>query len=70
MSHVFPRHMKTSPPTAVAGEGYYIIDSDGKRYLDGSGGAARRLVRGAWLWRSRPVRGDDRRGHGGECGRC
>jgi len=40
MSHVFPRHMKTSPPTAVAGEGCYIIDSDGKRYLDGSGGAA------------------------------
>jgi adenosylmethionine-8-amino-7-oxononanoate aminotransferase len=40
MSHVFPRHMKASLPTAVAGEGCYIIDSDGKRYLDGSGGAA------------------------------
>lgn len=25
-------------PTAVAGDGPYIIDSDGKRYLDGSGG--------------------------------
>lgn len=40
MSHVFPRSMKTTPPVAVAGEGCYIIDSAGKRYLDGSGGAA------------------------------
>ncbi|MGC6454460.1 MAG: aminotransferase class III-fold pyridoxal phosphate-dependent enzyme, partial [Candidatus Puniceispirillaceae bacterium] len=40
MSNVFPRHMKATPPTAVASEGCYIIDSDGKRYLDGSGGAA------------------------------
>lgn len=40
MSHVFPRHMKANLPTAVAGDGCYIIDSDGKRYLDGSGGAA------------------------------
>ena len=40
MSHVFPRSMKTDPPVAVAGEGCYIIDSTGKRYLDGSGGAA------------------------------
>jgi adenosylmethionine-8-amino-7-oxononanoate aminotransferase len=27
-------------PLAVAGEGVFLIDSDGKRYLDGSGGAA------------------------------
>ena len=40
MSHVFPRHCRTQPPTAVGGEGCYLIDSDGKRYLDGSGGAA------------------------------
>ena len=40
MSHVFPRSMKTDPPVAVAGEGCYIVDSNGKRYLDGSGGAA------------------------------
>lgn len=40
MSHVFPRHSKQSLPTAVAGEGCYLIDSTGKRYLDGSGGAA------------------------------
>jgi len=37
--HVFPRVNKPYP-TAVAGEGCWIIDSDGKRYLDGSGGAA------------------------------
>ncbi len=40
MSHVFPRHCKTRLPVAVAGEGCYIIDSHGKSYLDGSGGAA------------------------------
>lgn len=40
MSHVFPRHTKSSPPVAVRGEGCYIIDADGNRYFDGSGGAA------------------------------
>lgn len=40
MSHVFPRHTKASIPVAVGGEGCYLIDSTGKRYLDGSGGAA------------------------------
>ncbi|PRY20966.1 hypothetical protein CLV78_111121 [Aliiruegeria haliotis] len=40
MSHVFPRHTKVQPPVAVAGEGCYLIDSTGKRYFDGSGGAA------------------------------
>ncbi|MCB1339702.1 MAG: aspartate aminotransferase family protein [Pseudooceanicola sp.] len=40
MSHVFPRHSRLNPPVAVAGEGCYLIDADGKRYLDGSGGAA------------------------------
>ncbi len=40
MNHVFPRHTKNLPPAAVGGEGCYIIDADGKRYLDGSGGAA------------------------------
>ncbi len=40
MSHVFPRHTKASLPVAVGGEGCYLIDSTGKRYLDGSGGAA------------------------------
>ena len=40
MSHVFGRNAKTTLPVAVAGEGCYLIDADGKRYLDGSGGAA------------------------------
>ena len=40
MSHVFPRHTKASNPVAVGGEGCYLIDAAGKRYLDGSGGAA------------------------------
>lgn len=40
MSHVFPRHSRSHFPTAVRGDGCYLIDSDGKRYFDGSGGAA------------------------------
>ena len=40
MSHVFHRHTRQAYPTAVAGDGPYIIDSAGKRYLDASGGAA------------------------------
>lgn len=39
-SHVFPRHCALNPPKAVAGDGCYLIDADGKRYLDASGGAA------------------------------
>ncbi len=40
MSHVFPRHTKSTPPRAVRGEGCYLYDETGKAYLDGSGGAA------------------------------
>lgn len=40
MSHVFPRNCHAQLPTAVAGEGVWLIDSEGRRYLDGSGGAA------------------------------
>jgi adenosylmethionine-8-amino-7-oxononanoate aminotransferase len=40
MSHVFPRHCKAVLPTAVGGDGPYLIDSTGKRYLDACGGAA------------------------------
>lgn len=40
MSSVFPRDTRRSPPIAVGGEGCYLIDSTGKRYFDGSGGAA------------------------------
>jgi adenosylmethionine-8-amino-7-oxononanoate aminotransferase len=39
LSHVFPRVFGRELPTAVAAEGVWITDADGKRYLDGSGGA-------------------------------
>ena len=38
MSHVFPR-VQWALPTAVAAQGAWITDAEGKRYLDGSGGA-------------------------------
>jgi len=37
---VFHRFPKKMLPVAVSGEGPYVIDADGKRYLDASGGAA------------------------------
>ena len=40
MSHVFPRHTKSDLPTIASGEGCYLVDNNGKRYFDGSGGAA------------------------------
>ena len=40
MTYVFHRHTKANYPIAVAGDGPYVIDSTGKRYLDASGGAA------------------------------
>ena len=40
MSHVFPRHCHADLPTAVSGDGCYLIDAEGRRYFDGSGGAA------------------------------
>ncbi len=39
MSHVFPRVLNRTLPTAVAAEGAWIVDAEGKRYLDGAGGA-------------------------------
>jgi len=38
MSHVFPR-VARELPTAVASDGAWIVDADGKRYLDAAGGA-------------------------------
>jgi adenosylmethionine-8-amino-7-oxononanoate aminotransferase len=40
MSHIFHRNSLREPPRAVRGEGIYVIDDTGKRYLDASGGAA------------------------------
>ncbi len=40
MSHIFHRNPKQTMLTAVRGEGIYLIGSDGKQYLDASGGAA------------------------------
>src|SRR5436190_1583147 len=39
MSHVFPRSLQAPLPRAVSAEGCWITDADGKRYLDGGGGA-------------------------------
>jgi adenosylmethionine-8-amino-7-oxononanoate aminotransferase len=39
VSHVFGRVLDRQVPTAVAAEGVWITDADGKRYLDGAGGA-------------------------------
>jgi len=40
MTHVFHRTSKGSLPVASHGDGVYIVDTDGRRYLDASGGAA------------------------------
>ena len=40
MSHVFHRNPNAIPPLAVSASGASIIDADGRRYLDASGGAA------------------------------
>jgi adenosylmethionine-8-amino-7-oxononanoate aminotransferase len=40
MSALLQRNLRESPPVATAGEGVYLFDSDGRRYLDASGGAA------------------------------
>lgn len=40
MSKVLHRSLLDCPPRAVRGEGSYVFDANGKRYLDGCGGAA------------------------------
>ena len=39
-TRVFHRQLQNVPPRAVGGQGPYLIDDSGKRYLDASGGAA------------------------------
>src|SRR3954449_13324053 len=38
--HVFHRSTSARPPVAVRGEGIFLIDADGRRYIDACGGAA------------------------------
>ncbi len=40
MSHVLHRQLKSSLPVAVGGDGCWLVDREGRRYLDASGGAA------------------------------
>ena len=40
MSYVFHRNTGVVPPVASHGDGVYVIDTEGNRYLDASGGAA------------------------------
>ncbi|MHC8319946.1 aspartate aminotransferase family protein [Pseudomonas sp. GB2N2] len=40
MTHIFHRNPALTLPVAVRGEGCYLIDATGRRYFDGSGGAA------------------------------
>jgi len=40
MSSIFQRRSHATLPTAQRGEGVYLYDTNGKAYLDGSGGAA------------------------------
>ena len=43
-SAVFRRSFNRTVPSAVRGEGVYVWDADGKRYLDFSGSAAVNLI--------------------------
>ncbi len=40
MSQVMHRQLQSTPPVAVGGEGVWLRDAQGKRYIDASGGAA------------------------------
>ncbi len=40
MGSVFHRHCSETLPTVSFGEGVYLVDSEGRYYLDGCGGAA------------------------------
>lgn len=40
MSHILHRHSHSSLPEIASGDGVYLVDTQGKRYLDACGGAA------------------------------
>ena len=40
MTHVLHRQIASRLPVAASGDGVYIVDTEGRRYLDASGGAA------------------------------
>ena len=40
VSHIFPRHTQNELPIASGGDGCFLFDETGKKYLDASGGAA------------------------------
>ncbi len=39
-THVMHRHLHHTPPVAVRGQGVWLEDAAGRRYIDASGGAA------------------------------
>jgi adenosylmethionine-8-amino-7-oxononanoate aminotransferase len=39
-THVLHRQLRNTPARAVGGEGVYLVDDEGRRYMDASGGAA------------------------------
>ena len=40
MTRILHRHLRVTPPQAVAGRGVHLVDAAGRRYLDACGGAA------------------------------
>ena len=40
MTRLMHRNLRTVPPVVASASGMEIVDTDGKRYLDASGGAA------------------------------
>ena len=40
MTNVFHRNPKHKPPIAIDGQGIYLTDASGNKYIDASGGTA------------------------------